>query len=117
MGREILQFTKIPTSLQAPPSLKSAPAPKLTPPPSWAQLSTAPNAPPLPSMGRNYGGLLDRRYLIATLALRKGSCGAGKEWARLGGISYSMRAARKLGSFGPAQGTFLALMPQVAGDR
>lgn len=28
-----------------------------------------------------------------------------------------MRPARKLGPFGPAQGTFLALLPQVAGDR
>lgn len=66
MGREILQSTKIPTSLQAPPSQKSAPAPKLTLAPSWAQLSTAPNAPPLPYLGRNYGGFLGRRYLVAT---------------------------------------------------
>ena len=66
-----MQPTKIPTSLQAPPSLKSAPAPKLTPPPSWAQLSTVPNAPPLPSRGRNHRGLLDVPYCYLSPLERK----------------------------------------------
>lgn len=49
MGREILQPTKIPTSLQAPPSPKSAPAPKLTPPPSEAQRGPAVNGSQCPT--------------------------------------------------------------------
>lgn len=87
------------------------PSPQLGPAVNGSQCPTPAFCGPEP------WGPLGQEAPYCHLSPSEGSCGAGKEWPLLGGIFCSTRAAKKLGPYGPAQGNFLALSPQVAGDR
>lgn len=100
MGREILQPTKIPTSLQAPPSPKSAPAPKVTPPlhpPAGPSCQRLPMPRPCLPRARTMGAFWAGGTLLPPEPFRKGAVGQGREWPLLGGYFLFHEGSKKGG--------------------